>query len=564
MNKLSIPEAMLDSHMAVLGISGAGKTYAAKGWVEWMITNGRRCCVLDPTGVWYGLRLHADGKQAAKLPNVVIFGGDYADIEITDKDGAKLAELIGTTTTNAVIDLQQMTVGQRTRFAAAFGETLMRKNKGPLQLVMDEAHLFAPQGRAQSPDAGKMINATNNMLSGGRARGLRVMLLTQRPQKLAKDSLTQALSMVAMQVVHKLDRDAFSAWVPDPAKGKDIAQRLATLATGTGYVWAPVQDYLELVRFPKIKTFDSSAADAGHTDIELPAIDVDQIKAALAPPQKPKPGKAESNPNKNGPKSKDAETIAAYREAVRELTDSITTLKQACKKLENHNKALEQTVRDLLAEADQAATRLSANSQRIAGALDKAAAKVLETNKAAVTAAGSIKLPRQRTPAAPPRHAAAKPASDVELSKGPAKILAVCIQFSDSGVTKAAINVLCGYRTRTRNDYISKLSQGGLIEIRGQLLYPTAAGFAAMPDAEPLPTGAALQQHWLGQLPQGEARILETLLDLGGEPMERSELDDLLEYAPRTRNDYLSKLKTKLLITTPGPGQVAASDLLFD
>lgn len=72
-----IPPAALLQHVAILGKTGSGKTYAAKGIVEDLLRAGRRVCVLDPTGAWWGLRSSADGK-AAGYP-VIVLGGQDVD-----------------------------------------------------------------------------------------------------------------------------------------------------------------------------------------------------------------------------------------------------------------------------------------------------------------------------------------------------------------------------------------------------------------------------------------------------------------------------------------------------
>ena len=58
-----IPKAALNQHIAILGKTGSGKTFAAKGIVEHLLDEGRQVCVLDPTGAWWGMRLGADGKS---------------------------------------------------------------------------------------------------------------------------------------------------------------------------------------------------------------------------------------------------------------------------------------------------------------------------------------------------------------------------------------------------------------------------------------------------------------------------------------------------------------------
>jgi DNA helicase HerA-like ATPase len=96
--------------------------------------------------------------------------------------------------------------------------------------VIDEAHLFAPQagtrGAGAMPD---MLHAANNLISLGRSRGLRIVLISQRPAKVHKDSLTQVESLVAMRLIAPQDRKAVEEWIADQADketGKEIIASL--------------------------------------------------------------------------------------------------------------------------------------------------------------------------------------------------------------------------------------------------------------------------------------------------------------------------------------------------
>lgn len=279
------PLKALEQHSAILGKAGSGKTVTAKGIAEMLLDRGERIAVVDPTGVWWGMKSTADGKQGA-YP-IVIFGGEHADFPITERHGEAIAEIIGTTTTPVIVDTALMRVGERTRFFADFANALLRKNKGPLHLFIDEAHLFAPQGRVADPQSANMLHAANNLVSLGRARGLRITMITQRPAKLHKDSLTQVETLVAMRLLAPQDRRAIEEWIADQAdikQGKEIIASLPTLKTGNGWVWAPEIGILEKVKFPMIKTFDSSKApSAGSHDknIKLAPINLDDMQDRL-------------------------------------------------------------------------------------------------------------------------------------------------------------------------------------------------------------------------------------------------------------------------------------------
>src|ERR1044071_4424394 len=85
------PTAALDDRIAIVGTAGSGKTYTAKGFVERLLDAGARVAVVDPLGVWWGLRAGAEGN--AGYP-VVVFGGRHADVPIAAEMGAPIGRLI--------------------------------------------------------------------------------------------------------------------------------------------------------------------------------------------------------------------------------------------------------------------------------------------------------------------------------------------------------------------------------------------------------------------------------------------------------------------------------------
>src|ERR1700749_391717 len=274
-----IPAEALESHIGILGKTGSGKSNLAKVLAERLMHKGARVCAIDPTGTWWGLRLDVSGKKPS-LFSPVIFGGDPGDIPIGEQHGSVLGEAIGTSADSAIIDTQQMRVGERVRFATDFAEALLRANRGPLHLIIDEAHLFAPQGKVNVPASGKMIGAFNNLISLGRGRGLRIILISQRPAKLHKDSLTQVETLIAMRLIAPQDTAAVKAWIGEWAegdKGPEIIKSLPSLPRGAAWVWSPQIDYLERKHFPLAATFDSGTAEANAAGRELPPIDLATI-----------------------------------------------------------------------------------------------------------------------------------------------------------------------------------------------------------------------------------------------------------------------------------------------
>jgi hypothetical protein len=246
----------------VLAKTGAGKSYGIKGdVVEPLLEAEQRVCIVDPTDAWHGLRSSATGKSGG-YP-VVIFGGEHGDLPLAANHGEAVAEIVGTSSTSCIIVTKHLSVRDRTRFFTDFADGIMRKNKGPLHLIIDEAHRFAPKGQKMSPQSGEMLAAANELVSAGRSAGLRCILITQRPAKLHNDSLSQCETLVALRMISPADRNAVMDWVKENATAdmaKEILQSLAELKTGEAWVWSPQLKYLKRVRFPKIRTYDSGKA----------------------------------------------------------------------------------------------------------------------------------------------------------------------------------------------------------------------------------------------------------------------------------------------------------------
>lgn len=277
----AFPTDVLQSHIGILGKTGSGKSNAAKVIAEYLMLNDARVCVVDPTDTWWGLRLSQSGKRASDL-HPIIFGGEHADIPITEQHGILLAESVATSSDSSIISVRQMTVGQRTRFFTDFAETLLRVNKGPLHLIIDEAHVFAPQGRVSDPQSGKMLHAANNLISLGRGIGLKIILISQRPAKIHKDAITQVETLIAMRLIAPQDRKAVKEWIVEWADSEEnVVNTLPALKVGESWVWSPQVEFLEQIKFPIATTFDSGRATNESAELKLAPINLDAINERM-------------------------------------------------------------------------------------------------------------------------------------------------------------------------------------------------------------------------------------------------------------------------------------------
>lgn len=562
--QLEIPDDVAAQPFAVLGKTGSGKTYAAKGLVEQLLAQGRRVCVLDPTGAWWGLRVGADGKSPGH--KIAIFGGRHGDVPISEHAGAALGRLIGSNRLSAVIDLRDLLLAQQRRFVEAFLESLYQANSQPLHLVVDEADEFAPQRSA--PETAGMLGQFDRVARRGRSRGFRLGMITQRPARLNKDVLAQAASLFALALTLPHDRAAVEAWVSG-AIGKDetreMMRHLPSLRKGEGYVAIPEIAVACRVKFPSISTFDSSSTP--DDSIEMPtatlaAMDLTQLRAAMAEAVKEA---EDSDPRRL--RKRIAELEAQVRKVEVPRADSAQLAE-----FEQRAAAAEKRMRSMLIAAEEASPvlrRVAADISTIAERLD-----VIHFGRGAeeiaAVASRIADRPPPQDPAPAPVLAPAGEAADRNGLPGPhARILDAIAWWSALGIDRPSrhqVAGIAGYAptSGTYDTYVSRMRSAGLIDVGDGALALTnlGAGLAQSPAAAPTP--GELHRRVLERLPDPLAKLLRVLLQRA-EPMGRTELAELSGYAPSsgTFDTYVSRLRSLGLVRIPRKTSIQAAEFLF-
>lgn len=549
-------------HAAIVGTVGSGKTFTAKGIVEELIAAGRRVCVLDPTGAWWGLRASADGKKAG-LP-VAIFGGEHADVPINEHSGEAVAKVIATRNLPAVIDMSEMMLGERQRFATEFAAKLFALNKGPLHLVIDEADEFAPQ--TPLPEHRRMLHQFDRIVRRGRIKGFRVILITQRPAVIHKNVLTQLATLIALKLTSPQDRKAVEEWIKgnaDEGEATKVLKSLASLPLGEGWVWAPGAGILARHKFPRIKTFDSSRTPDDDETIEEPTkladVDVSEIRAtfAAATAEKDGPSKTVTVMDLDGVR---AQVAKARDDAFAEArTHMIPKTKAA-----NEVGALLESFDRLAAQLRGAMEKIIAGFSGIDfDAMASYATADLKVGKpiSGLTAAASG--PREFVASGkfmtPPAKKATGAAGN--LPQGERAIL-VAVAQSGGYMDRTNLSLLTGYKKTTRDLYIRRLaSQGYLEHVNGGEVGITKSGTAALGRFDPLPVGVALRDYWLQKLPTGESQILR---QVWGNDLSRDQISEKTGYKNTTRDLYLRRLAAMKLITYTERGRVHAASALYD
>jgi hypothetical protein len=551
MSKAAVPLEIMSTHLAIVGRTGSGKTYAAKGLVERLLEANRRVIVLDPTGAWWGLRSMADDTPGFPI---AVIGGEHGDVPLAEGDAGKVAEWLIGKGASAVIDLSELLLSERHRFVERFAEAVYRINKAPLHLVVDEADEFMPQNPL--PECRRMLGNMDRIVRRGRIKGFRVTLITQRPAVLSKNVLTQANTLIAMKLMAPQDRKAIEAWIQgqgDETAGREVLNTLARLKRGEGWLWAPDAGLLERRTFPAIRTFDSSRAPEDGEVIEEPraaaSLDVGELRALLA---------ADEPENSGINVAQERHSSAPDPAAIQSAYDAGFTA------------GYEQGYREGHFKGRNSATEQAADWLKILP-------EAIKAQLAERTGMGPDETP---APNIPPAHAtyqddrpkppirmnghAGSPAPGPASKDGKRRILIALAQFP-AGLSQQRLALLAqlirGSGTWTK--YLGALRSAGLVE-GGETLRITPAGLKAVGPFEPLPTGEALRRYWADWLGGGgERRIFETLLAVYPKSMSTHQCAarSRLVLGSGTWTKYLGRLRSLKLVT--GRGELRASEELF-
>lgn len=552
---MKLPAGAIQQHVAIVGKTGSGKTFAAKGIVEDLLAGGERCCIIDPTGAWWGLRASADGKKDG-FP-VVVFGGDHADVQIAEGSGGPLGKVIAYHPFSCVIDLSGFGVGEARRFMTAFLGELYQHVKSPLHLIVDEADEFAPQ--RIPPDGTTLFNRIDRIVRRGRSRGFRVMMISQRPAVLNKDVLSQVATLIAMKLTAPQDRAALGTWIEgqaDKVEGKAIVDGLSKLKIGEGWVWWPEGELLEKTTFPRIRTFDSSRTPGPGERVSTPqhmaAIDLAGIRASLVT--------AEEERKANDP-AELKKQIAELQRQIRQTSKGGPIIDQAAVEEAYRKGAASEKAR-----ADRAISVIGGHliqaikaQQHVANA-ERLVVEWLqqEVQKPAASDPLPIYGARNLPSPAAMRPKLATGAGDTKLGSPERKILIALAQHGESDKHRLAILTGYSHNGGAFNNPLGKLRTAGYVE-KGWPTRITDDGMKALGDFDPLPSGQALIDYWLGSLGTPQQKILVPLIEAYPGGMDKESLAAAAGYEPGggAFNNPLGNLRTLGLVDKGWPAKAS-------
>jgi Helicase HerA, central domain len=523
-----LPADAFDDRIAIVGTAGSGKTYAAKGFVERLLESGARVAIVDPLGVWWGLRASADG-SAPGYP-VVVFGGRHADVPITSDMGAALGRMIARQILVCVIDLSDLgSSAARRRFMAAFAEALYEANEEPLHLVLDEADLWAPQRPIKGWEG--LLGHVEEIVRRGRVRGFIPWLITQRPAVVHKDVLSQADILIAMRLTASQDRDAMAAWIEgqaDRQEGKRILGDLPRLQRGEGYLWAPGHGLLERVSFPAIRTFDSSRTPKRGEHLAIPRtlaeVDLTAIVAALAAAGAEDPRTPIGDP---------------YRHA--QLKQELAAARGRIAVLEEDSRELESRLAEISALA------ASAVRAPVVDPVVPAFAGTRRPRSRIVKPERPLRVVTSDTPAA----------SGTSIHPAARKLLTALAQHAPARFTWSQAATLAGLKPSGGhfNSGRKDLRAAGYVAETNGLVTPTPHGLKAAGEVPRAPsTPADRLALWCSRLPAPAPEMLRTLAAQGERYLDADELAAILGKKPSGGhwNSGIAVLRNNGLIETDG------------
>ena len=334
----------------------------------------------------------------------------------------------------------------------------------------------------------------------------------------------------------------------DRDTAKEMIESLPGLPTGNAWVWAPRADIIERITVRRRKTFDSSVTPKiGQVRVEpkvFAKIDLEALGADIsstvqrAKENDPAALKSEIRKLKSELEKKVPAGPAVERIVEKPIVseEAIASIKDIRKGVYSFNQLLETIAENLSAAVKKCVPHRPTPS---------------------------IPVIRERIVLRPGRIPELMPDSNGTIPKGERAILTACAQYPD-GASREQLTILTGYKRSSRDTYVQRLRERGLLDASGDALVATNFGIDALgKDFEPLPTGGLLLHYWMTRLPEGEKRILQVLCDFYPEPVSRETIDEKTGYKRSSRDTYLQRLGARRLVDA-SRGSVSPSPLLFD
>lgn len=576
---IEVPLDLVTEKLAWIGVTGSGKSYGAMKTAEELWAQHAQFVVLDPVGVWYGLRLAKDGK-AAGIP-IPVFGGLHGDVPLESTGGALVADLIVDKDLSAVLDVSQFeSDAAKARFVSDFAERFYhRKKSAPsaVHVFLEEAQEFVPQN--PQPGEQMMLHRLHRMQKLGRNFGIGTSIITQRPQETSKKAINQAQTVFVFRLTGSQERKAVEAWVNEHGLEENLLDGLPKMETGTCHVWSPAWlKVFKTIRIAAKATFDASATPkVGERAAarSLAPIDLERIRQDMAATiekakaDDPKELRARIAELQRQVKFKMPKEAGVKIERVEVPVLKDNQVKRLETALEKARKVNELSVAALL-EVTKLVQK-AANPMVAVSASRPIAANQKARANGPTSMGYRIHLPNTERILSDATYEKIRESSRTSMSSPQQRILAALVFLQNIGVEqpdKTQVALFVGVRPSS-GSYANNL---GALRSAGLISYPapgsvalTPNGLAASPAVTVPHNTPELHAAVLGKLPRPQQAILQKILDAYPQPVSKDWLAEELHIST-TSGSYannLGSLRTLGAVTYPQPGFVRAADIMF-
>ena len=573
--ELELPTDAITQTFAQIGKRGAGKTYLASMIAEQMLDVEAQVIIMDPIGNWWGLRVDVDGKSKGK--DIFIIGGSHGDVPLASEGGKEIAKLLVEKSISVVLDISEFRKNERKKFVTDFAEEffqLKKSNPSAVHIFLEESQKFIPQ-TVRGDDA-RMVGAWEDIVRLGRNYGIGCSLITQRPQSVNKEVLSQVECLCVLQVVGRHERKALEEWIREAGEDRSIIDKLPSLHQGEGYVWSP--SWLRIfkkVNFNKKKTFDTSATPKlgeATKSAKISKMDIAKLREQMT-----------TVVEKISKDKLDRKGLINEIERLkRDLR--ISQVAQAKPLIKVDEKGLERAFAQGQKEAEIRFNKeiysLKANYKQMekkvidaGNILGKEIPKLsLEPIKSLnhIKFQPKIELPKvtnsnQEVPISYPSDDHLVTNDDVRLSPAYMRMLKACASFHPSSITKAKISFLSHVpqKASTFRNGLSKLRTIGAIENSGGEMICTDVGNSIAGPVEEIPNDPQrLFSMWSEKISPAYKKMFGVIFSSYPNSVSKEEISDLSDVPmdASTFRNGLSKLRSLGLIKNEGNGLKMSED----
>lgn len=558
-------ELILQNHIACFGKTGSGKTTTAKLIVENVVANGDRVCVLDPIkSDWWGITSSADGKKAGL--SFDILGGPHGHVPLHSGAGKAIGELVATGQLPlSVIDMADFEAGGLQKFFVDFAGALMRKMRGVLYLVLEEAHEFAPKEMAGLGNERMAIHLAKKLATAGRSKGIRLVFATHRTQSLHNALIGSCETMYAHRITAPADQEPVRKWLKANAPKElvdNIAESLSGIPTGSAWECSAVGQIFELRKFPRTRTFDNTAtptSNSGEVTVKTAKVDSDKLRSLI--------GKAVDEAKADDPK----ELKKKIADLEKQLAMPAAVALAKAPADADVRKRLEDFAKQAAAESAGWKKAVS-DCEKIIRQLTGRLQKIGELTGLAIPVAPPVETP---SPAKFDLSFASRVPSPIlegngagSVGKGAIRSILIALAQHPEGLSYRQIGLFADVSVKggSFRTYLSTCRTGEWItaESDKHRTQITPTGLAALGSYTPLPTGSELAEHWLTKAGGGACgKIFRAVLDAYPNAISYAEIEQRAEVsiAGGSFRTYLSWLRGRDLIVGDKRGIKACEEL---